>query len=92
MWEYIKSLYNSDDICVHIALAAVIIIIFLLVLKNIVNNYFIEKFTDQDGYENFAYKAMYNARSSENDGKVDPSLGYPTEVKVEEETIKMEEF
>ena len=92
MFEYIQSLLNSDDICVQIALMAIITIISLLVIKYIIKNFYVEKFTNQDGYENFAYKAMYNARSSENDSKVDLSLGYPTEVKVEEETIKMEEF
>jgi hypothetical protein len=90
MFEYINSLLNSDDICVQVALMAVITIISLFVIKFLIDNYFIEKFTDQDGYERFAFYSAKNSRTSQNDGKVDLSLGYPTEVK--EESIKMEEF
>lgn len=92
MFEYVKSLIKSDDICVQVGILAVVIIVALLVIKYIINTYFVETFTDQDGYEKVAFFVRDNARTSQNDGKVDLSLGYPTEVKVEEETIKMEEF
>lgn len=80
MFEYIKGLLNSDDICVQIALMAVISIISLLIIKYIIDNYYIEKFTDEDGYERFAKYSSKNSRTSKNDGNVDLSLGFPTEV------------
>jgi hypothetical protein len=81
MFEYIKSLFQSDDICVQVAVLTVVFIIVLIVVKHIVNNYFVEKFTDVDGYEKVAFFVRDNARSSLNDGKVDLQLGFPTENK-----------
>jgi hypothetical protein len=81
MFEYIKSLFKSDDICVQVAVLAVVFIIVLIILKHIVNYYFVENFTDTDGYEKTAFFARDNARSSLNDGKVNLQLAFPVEVK-----------
>jgi hypothetical protein len=84
MFEYIQSLLGSNDICVQVGLLSVIVIIILLFLKYIISTFFVESFTDTDGYEKVAFLVRENARSSTNDGKVNLQLAFPVEVKEEE--------